>query len=243
MLGSEAWTESNSPQFPTGPFLSDIKATVACVNRQGSPRSVSLQKISHRDFQVAKRKSVQFSARYSPTSKALLPKQLFLPSPKLFQTVQGERTTCSSRIFSDIRAFHLKILIGEEAMDLVLKAFRPSSTRQYQSQWKTFQVPISKKVHEISFRTIFAFLTFLFKEKNLSPKSILVYRNALKLPIEQVFILDFNNPLLLRRVCLNPGLLELTFSPQWDLFIALEFSKFPVSLSNKEKVQRASCSF
>jgi hypothetical protein len=213
-------------RFPLTPnstvlFFSDNKATVACVNRQGSPRSVSLQKISHRVFQVAKRKSVHVSARYIPgvlnteadalsrtapvpsewsldlssfclicnslgvpevdlfasrnnaklplfispfpdlkaiatdalstdwnrwefiylfppvgllpkvlqklrffqgraiviapywpkaswlvPLQALLPKQLILPSPKLSQTVQGVRTTCASRIFSDIRAFH-----------------------------------------------------------------------------------------------------------------------------------------
>jgi hypothetical protein len=53
-------------QHTTIMILSDNKSTVACLNKQGSARSIALQKISHRVFQVANRKNVQLIGRYIP---------------------------------------------------------------------------------------------------------------------------------------------------------------------------------
>jgi len=73
-------------------------------------------------------------------------------------------------------------------------AHRQSTNYQYENCWKNFQQWLqNKEGTAITKSTILLYLTELATVRNLSPKTILVYRNALKLPLLYGFHINTND--------------------------------------------------
>lgn len=112
----------------------------------------------------------------------------------------------------------------------MVKAHRPSTCYQFQLHWKKFQEYVRvKDIKLITKRVILAFLSHLFYVRQLSPKTVLVYRNALSLPLEHafnIFTKDVEFGLLSRSFFLErPPVRHIL--PSWSLRKVLEFLKTP----------------
>lgn len=71
--------------------------------------------------------------------------------------------------------------------DALVKSQRASTIRQLESCWKKFQAFIKNEgISPISKKSVLQFLTHLF-QMGYSPKTILVYRNAIRIPIKLAF--------------------------------------------------------
>lgn len=72
--------------------------------------------------------------------------------------------------------------------DLLLKAHRDSTRRQFSYCWKKFQVYLrANDSPNITKKVVLSFLENLFTIEKISTNTILVYRNAIKLPISRAF--------------------------------------------------------
>ena len=108
----------------------------------------------------------------------------------------------------------------EVAQDLV-NSIRRSSQRQYESAWKRFQAWLPPSETSIDRALILKYLSHL--GKSLAVKTVLVHRNALRLPLEAAFDIDFSHDhfsLLTRAQFLrNPPKQKIV--PSWSLEEAL----------------------
>ena len=111
----------------------------------------------------------------------------------------------------------------------LIKSYRVSSTKQFQSVWKSFQKWLPEKIKLLKKVHVLRFLIWLHKKKGLSSKTVLSYRGALALPLRVGFNIsttdkEFN--LLSRSQFLEkpaPG----KKIPSWSLNHALEFFNAP----------------
>jgi len=128
---------------------------------------------------------------------------------------------------------------GEIVANRLILAQRDSTARQFQSAWKTFQAWLPTNIPDISKQNILEFLLFLQDERKLKPRTILVYRAALALPLVLAYNIDTSDKefsLLAKAQFLSqpPTTPKL---PSWSLNRALETLsnhpfKPPTSLEN-----------
>ena len=121
-----------------------------------------------------------------------------------------------------------------------MEAHRSSTQRQYESAWKRFQRWLPSGPVTVDTRLVLAYLNSLSTE--LAPRTILVHRNALKLPLSAAFGIDLDQEVfsLLARAQfkLNPPTRRLI--PSWSLDSALESlqAKDPSTFSLEELLFR-----
>ena len=107
----------------------------------------------------------------------------------------------------------------------LLVAFRPSSQRQHDLAWRTFQSFLPVHTCDISHSLVVEFLQHLFDDLDLSPRTVLCYLAALKWPLREAFQVDFEH---VDFRCQATGLFHLrpppsSPLPQWDLTAVLHF--------------------
>ncbi|KAK3888162.1 hypothetical protein Pcinc_007764 [Petrolisthes cinctipes] len=81
----------------------------------------------------------------------------------------------------------LSIQHDEDIASHLSAAYRASTTRQAQSNWKVFQQWLPADISDITENVILRFLIYLDEVKKLSPHTIMNYRNALVLPLQLSF--------------------------------------------------------
>ena len=95
------------------------------------------------------------------------------------------------------RIFFLKEMYTQKysanLAESLIKAYRTSSTRQFEVGWKTFKEWLPETVSEINELVVLNFLEYLFITKQLNPRTILAYRNSLSLPLKLAFDLDLQS--------------------------------------------------
>ena len=103
-----------------------------------------------------------------------------------------------------------------------METHRDSTQNQYESAWKRFQAWLPPGTVEVNDKLILTYLNSLSQE--LAPRSILVHRNALKLPLSAAFGVDMSQEVfsLLARAQfrLKPPTRQVI--PSWSLDSALE---------------------
>ena len=107
----------------------------------------------------------------------------------------------------------------------LLAAFRPSSQRQHDLAWRTFQAWLPVATCHMSHSVVVEFLQHLFDDRGLSPCTLLCYRAALKWSLQEAFQVNFEHADFRRQVT---GLFHLrpppsSPLPQWDLTAVLRF--------------------
>ena len=76
----------------------------------------------------------------------------------------------------------------ESTASEITACLRPSTIKQYEIHWKSFQRFLhNKHIRIIDKNSVMKYLIFLFKIKKLSPKTILVHRNAISEPVRLAF--------------------------------------------------------
>ena len=83
------------------------------------------------------------------------------------------------------------ILYSEEVADNLLEASADSSNRQYESNWRAFATWLPKDATAIDRALVMSYLSKL--GRTLAPRTVLVHRNALRLPLELAFNVDFDH--------------------------------------------------
>ena len=156
-----------------------------------------------------------------------------VPSPPLDHPIPGDgrgeglalvRSLCTL----DRPAFLRHVLrsrYSDRIIDTLLAAFRPSSHRQHNLAWRSFQAWLPAQTQTISRVHVIDFLQHLFDTVGLSPRTVLCYRAALKWPLQEAFRVDFDHPDFRRQAT---GLFHLrpppsSPIPQWDLNAVLRF--------------------
>ena len=119
----------------------------------------------------------------------------------------------------------LRSRYSDRIIDTLLAAFRPSSHRQHDLAWRSFQAWLPAQTQTISHVHVIDFLQHLFGTVGLSPRTVLCYRAALKWPLQEAFRVDFDHPDFRRQAT---GLFHLrpppsSPLPQWDLNAVLHF--------------------
>ena len=107
---------------------------------------------------------------------------------------------------------------------------RTSTSVQYQNCWKDFQSWLNNHpVPRISKDTILKYLVHLGTERNLNPKTILVYRNALHLPLFHGFNINTKDQefSLLSRAQFISNPPKQRFVPSWDPNLVLSMLELP----------------
>jgi len=79
---------------------------------------------------------------------------------------------------------------GAAVANRLVQAYRTSTSRQFQSAWKSFQSWLPEETPNLSKKTVLEFLLFLQDVRHLQPRTILVYRSALSLPLSLGFNID-----------------------------------------------------
>lgn len=120
-------------------------------------------------------------------------------------------------------------------------ALRPSSTSQYETGWKAFQEWLTENPRKrITKASVLLYLTSLATTRQLSPKTILVYRNALKLPLLYGFNINTTDrefSLLARsQFIANPPPRRII--PAWKLNIVLSMLQQPEFLNHRATPHR-----
>ena len=104
-------------------------------------------------------------------------------------------------------------------------ALRASTNKQYEIAWRSFQHWIKiKNLDVISFSSVHSFLNYLFVEKELSPRTVLSYRNALILSLKTMFKIVFSHEtfsILARSQFISRPPIRKSI-PQWPLQDVLE---------------------
>lgn len=124
--------------------------------------------------------------------------------------------------------------------DPLIKSLRKSTNAQYESCWKTFQSWLSSQDSQlVSKQSILLYLLYLSQVKHLNPKTILVHRNALHLPLLYGFNIsttDKEFSMLARSQFIeNPP--KQRFIPQWDphkVLNLLKTRRFDIATCSKE---------
>lgn len=81
----------------------------------------------------------------------------------------------------------LTIHHDEDIASHLSAAYRASTTRQAQSNWKVFQQWLPSDISDITEDVLLRFLIYLEEVKRLSPHTIMNYRNTLALPLQLAF--------------------------------------------------------
>ena len=129
--------------------------------------------------------------------------------------------------------FLMRCMIPKFGKLLALTLFnthRKSTISQYQHCWSQFQKWVRcKNVKKIQLSTILRFLMHLVTEKNMSPKSTLVYKSALHLPLKYGFGILTDSPefsmLSRAQFISNPPKKKLI--PQWSIDKVLKLLESP----------------
>ncbi|KAK3890487.1 hypothetical protein Pcinc_005567 [Petrolisthes cinctipes] len=87
----------------------------------------------------------------------------------------------------------LSIQHDEDIASHLSAAYRASTTRQAQSNWKVFQQWLPADISDITENVILRFLIYLDEVKKLSPHTIMNYRNALALPLQLSFGINMSH--------------------------------------------------
>ena len=105
------------------------------------------------------------------------------------------------------------------------KAWRSSTQVNYNRCWREFQSFVkSRGFKSISQKVVLEFLEFIFTSRNLAPKTVLTYRNALAKPLEVGFGIDTSNHIFsaLARAQFIARPSRKRLMPAWDLDPVLE---------------------
>ena len=109
---------------------------------------------------------------------------------------------------------------GQELAQILALPHRSSTIKQYQHCWSKFSAWLSSKgPHCVSKASVLEFLLHLTKELDLSPKTSLVYRNALKLPFAYALSISTDDPefaMLTKHQFIEKPPPQKTV-PQWEL--------------------------
>ena len=113
---------------------------------------------------------------------------------------------------------------GDESIELILKAHKDSTKRQYQSAWNKFIHFIFTnpcKPKSINLATVLGFLSMLHFHEKKAYRTIQVYRNALKFPLLLSFDLDLDSPVTAeyfrKGLFLNRPPIKCKELPEWSL--------------------------
>ena len=133
------------------------------------------------------------------------------------------------------RAFNK--LYSEDVSKALLQAAADSSIKQYESNWKSFATWLPESTTSINRPLVLAYLTEL--SKTLAPRTVLVHRNALKLPLELGFNIDFshNHFSLLAKSHFRRAPPKKKLLPSWSLEKALVILRSRV-VSNQDILAR-----
>ena len=133
------------------------------------------------------------------------------------------------------RAFNK--LYSEDVSKALLQAAADSSIKQYESNWKSFATWLPESTTCIDRPLVLAYLTEL--SKTLAPRTVLVHRNALKLPLELVFGIDFSHShfSLLAKAHFRRAPPKRKLIPSWSLEKALVILKGRV-ISTQDRLAR-----
>ena len=82
---------------------------------------------------------------------------------------------------------------GQTVANKLTQAFRKTTDRQTQSNWKTFQNWLPAGTDTVTPRTVLEFLIFLEEVRRLNPRTILNYRASLRIPLKLAFNIDFHS--------------------------------------------------
>lgn len=119
---------------------------------------------------------------------------------------------------------YYSLAFNKKVANTMVRAYRPSSTRQAETAWRAFKSWLPRNVTILRKKHMLAFLTYLNDVKKLAPRTILGYRNSLSEPIKKAFnisLVDKDFSLLARaQFNLNPPLAKKI--PKWSLNHALE---------------------
>ena len=165
-----------------------------------------------------------------------------------FSNTEDRRGNLSSR-YKDLltlcRLDFLEIVFtaeyGPTVAKRLAKATRCSTNNQYERAWKKFQEWLeTKEFPPIIASTIHGFLEDCFNETALSPRTILGYRSAIKLPLLKGFGLDLDDQcfglLAKAQFIARPPVKKIV--PQWslqpvlDLLSSREFNNSTCSMEN-----------
>ena len=108
-------------------------------------------------------------------------------------------------------------LYSEEVADNLLEATADSSNRQYESNWRAFATWLPKDATSIDRALVMSYLSKL--GRTLAPRTVLVHRNALRLPLELAFNVDFDHKHfgLLAKAHFRRAPPEKQLLPSWSL--------------------------
>ena len=159
------------------------------------------------------------------------------------QWVQGEWLKAQEKTSYLFRTCSISRTSTPEApVTLALSTAHRGSTRdQYEHCWKDFQQWLtSNPTKPISKGSVLLYLNYLVQARRLSPKTVLVYRNALKLPLLHGFNIDTSDrefSLLARGQFLqNPPLKKLI--PAWNPNKVLSMLEQPEFLNHRATSHR-----
>ena len=100
------------------------------------------------------------------------------------------------------------------------KAFRDSTLQNYEGCWRSFQDFLRMRDYrDLSTSVVMEFLEFLFSDRNLNPRTILGYRNALSEPLRAAFQLSWPEDLFskLARAHFLARPVTRRIMPNWDV--------------------------
>jgi len=120
-------------------------------------------------------------------------------------------------------------LHGDSVASKLVEAQRPSTSRQFQSAWTSFQKWLAPTTTEISKQTVLEYLLYLQDSRKLQPRTILVHRAALSLPLSLGFKIETSDKefgLLAKAQFLSKPPLKPAL-PSWSLNRALESLSSP----------------
>ena len=120
----------------------------------------------------------------------------------------------------DFMKCHYEQLHGSAVASRMIKAFRKSTMEQYERTWRAFQSFLIRKNCPIICKSIvLEFLEDIYNVKQVSPRTVLGYRNSLSLPLGQAFGIDFSSKdfSLLARAQFLDKPTGRKIMPQWSL--------------------------
>jgi integrase len=127
-----------------------------------------------------------------------------------------------------LRAIYSDSLSNRTATALAT-SYRPSSQRQAEVAWKAFKSWLPHGTRTVTKNTVIEFLSHLFFDRKLSPRTILGYRSSLALPLRLAFCIDTGSKefslLAKTQFRLRPP--EAKRFPTWSLETALASLKNP----------------
>ena len=124
--------------------------------------------------------------------------------------------------------------------DRISRAFRSSTNSQYERCWRRFQSWLGQSdFTSINDSCVLQFLEFLFSRDQLSPKTVLTYRSAIKLPLKLGFnlLLDSQEFSLLSRAQFLARPPKRQLVPEWDINPVLDLLESPEFLNDSSSLE------